>query len=85
MVRDLARRRSNHRAEGDLDAWLARPASPASPGVDTRRLTRHLRDHGAMPGVFGTADETALRAAAAVAAPGTDGIDLVATGDRSGG
>ena len=32
-------------------------------GIDTRRLTRHLRDHGAVPGAFGT-DETAVRAAA---------------------
>ena len=47
-------------------------------GIDTRRLTRHLRDLGAMPGAFGTADEATLRAAAAGAA-GTDGIDLVAT------
>ncbi len=37
-------------------------------GVDTRRLTRHLRDHGAMPGVFGTAGESELRAAAAAGA-----------------
>ena len=27
---------------------------PAITGVDTRRLTRHLRDHGAMPCAFGT-------------------------------
>ena len=46
-------------------------------GIDTRRLTRLLRDTGAMPGAFGTADEASLRAAAA-AEPGTDGIDLVA-------
>jgi carbamoyl-phosphate synthase small subunit len=46
-------------------------------GIDTRRLTRVLRDTGAMPGAFGTADEASLRAAAA-AEPGTDGIDLVA-------
>ena len=34
-------------------------------GIDTRRLTRHIRDAGAMPGAFGTADEAALLAAAA--------------------
>jgi carbamoyl-phosphate synthase small subunit len=45
--------------------------------VDTRRLTRHLRNHGALPGAFGT-DEAAVRAAAATAR-GTDGLDLVAT------
>jgi carbamoyl-phosphate synthase small subunit len=46
-------------------------------GIDTRRLTRHIRDAGAMPGAFGTADETALKAAA-TSEPGTDGVDLVA-------
>jgi carbamoyl-phosphate synthase small subunit len=46
-------------------------------GIDTRRLTRLLRDTGAMAGAFGTADEATLRAAAQ-AERGTDGIDLVA-------
>ncbi len=78
VVRDLARRHSNHRAEGDLDSYLQRFDVPGIAGVDTRRLTRHLRDHGAIPGVFGTADEATLRAAAERAV-GTDGIDLVAT------
>jgi carbamoyl-phosphate synthase small subunit len=50
---------------------------PGISGIDTRRLTRHLRDEGALPGAFGT-DEAAVRAAAATAR-GTDGIDLVAT------
>ena len=31
----------------------AATACPASPGVDTRRLTRHIREAGAMPGAFG--------------------------------
>ncbi|RMH72884.1 MAG: carbamoyl-phosphate synthase small subunit [Actinomyces sp.] len=75
IVRDLARRYSNWRAEGDLDAFLRRHGVPGIAGVDTRRLTRHIRDAGAMPGAFGTADETTLRAAAA-AEPGTDGRDL---------
>ncbi|MCX7621475.1 MAG: carbamoyl phosphate synthase small subunit, partial [Acidimicrobiales bacterium] len=41
-------------------------------------LTRHIRDAGAMPGAFGTADEVTLKRAAA-AEPGTVGVDLVAT------
>ena len=41
-------------------------ASPGITGIDTRRLTRHLRDEGALPGAFGT-DEAAVRAAAASA------------------
>ncbi|MCU1452781.1 MAG: carA, partial [Acidimicrobiales bacterium] len=85
IVRELARRRSSWRSDGDLDAYLARHGVPGIGGIDTRRLTRHIRDAGAMPGAFGavgpaadgtTVDEATLRRAAA-AEPGTDGIDLV--------
>jgi carbamoyl-phosphate synthase small subunit len=78
VIRDLARRRSNWRSEGDLDSYLRRHGVPGIAGVDTRRLTRHIREAGAMPAAFGTASETDLKAAAA-AEPGTDGVDLVAT------
>ncbi len=78
VVRDLARRPSNWRAAGDLDGFLRRSGVPGVAGIDTRRLTRHIREAGAMPAAFGTADEATLRAAAA-AEPGTDGVDLVAT------
>jgi carbamoyl-phosphate synthase small subunit len=77
IVRDLARRASNWRAESTLPELLERHRVPGIAGIDTRRLTRHLRDAGAMPGAFGT-DESAVRAAAA-SARSTDGIDLVAT------
>jgi len=77
IVREMARRRSNWRSDGDLDAFLRRTGVPGIGGIDTRRLTRHLRDRGAVPGAFGTADEATLLAAAR-AEPGTDGIDLVA-------
>jgi carbamoyl-phosphate synthase small subunit len=75
VVRDLARRRSNWRADDDLDAFLRRHGVPGIAGVDTRRLTRHIREAGAMPAAFGTADETALKQAA-LDEPGTDGRDL---------
>lgn len=77
IVRQLARRHSNHLAEESLDALLRRFGISGIAGVDTRRLTRLLRDTGAMPGVFGTAGESALRAALQHE-HGTDGIDLVA-------
>ncbi len=76
VVRDLTEQPSNWRAEEGLEAFLVRRGVPAITGVDTRRLTRHLRDRGAMPGAFGTATEVALTAAARNA-PGTDGRDLV--------
>ncbi len=78
IVRELARRRSSWRAEADLDALLRRFDVPGIAGVDTRRLTRHIRDTGAMPGAFGTADEATLKEAA-TRESGTDGVDLVAT------
>ncbi len=77
IVRQIARRHSNHRAVASLDAMLTRYGISGLAGIDTRRLTRVLRDTGAMPGAFGTADEASLRAAAA-AEPGTDGVDFVA-------
>ena len=77
IVRDLARRRSSWRSDEDLNAFLLRCGVAGIAGIDTRRLTRHLRDVGAMPGAFGTADEATLLAAAK-AEPGTDNIDLAA-------
>jgi len=77
IVRQMARRHSNQRSTGGLEQMLHRHGVSAIAGIDTRRLTRILRDTGAMAGAFGTADEASLRRAAA-AEPGTDGIDLVA-------
>jgi carbamoyl-phosphate synthase small subunit len=77
IVREITRRHSNHRAEASLEAMLTRYGISGIAGIDTRRLTRVLRDTGAMAGAFGTASEGQLRAAAALE-PGTDGIDLVA-------
>jgi carbamoyl-phosphate synthase small subunit len=76
VIRELARRHSNWRAEGGLDGYLQAAGVPGIAGVDTRRLTRHLRESGALPGAFG-ADETDVRTAAAVATS-TDGLDMVA-------
>ena len=51
---------------------------PGIAGIDTRRLTRLIRDTGAMPGAFGPADRVDACAPRPRAEPGTDGIDLVA-------
>ena len=79
VVRELARRHSNWRADSSLDGLLRAHGIPGIAGVDTRRLTRALRDQGALPGAFGPASqgEAALQKVAA-AEPGTDGVDLVA-------
>jgi carbamoyl-phosphate synthase small subunit len=61
--------------QGWLD-WLTEHGIPAITGVDTRRLTRVIRERGAMPGAFGTAEVDVLLAAAR-ADGGTDGRDFV--------
>ncbi len=79
VVRELARRPSNRRAEGDFDTMLRRYGVPGITGIDTRRLTRLIRDTGALPGAFGPAGDIDAVGRAAAAEPGTDGLDLVAT------
>jgi carbamoyl-phosphate synthase small subunit len=75
-MRDMARRHSNWRSESSLDAMLKAQKLPGVAGLDTRRLTRLLRDSGSLRGAFGTADQSALLAAAKNE-KGTSGIDLV--------
>ncbi len=78
IVRDLARRHSNWRSTNDLNSLLTKHSIPGIAGLDTRMLTRHIREAGAMPGAFGTADVATLKAAAQ-AEPNTSGMDLVKT------
>jgi carbamoyl-phosphate synthase small subunit len=77
IARDVPRRHSNWRSGTDINSFLVDHGVPGIAGLDTRRLTKHIRDAGAMPGAFGTAGEDILRAAA-IAEPGTDGIDMAA-------
>jgi carbamoyl-phosphate synthase small subunit len=77
VVRDLTDRPSNWRSSESLETFLVRHRIAGITGVDTRRLTRHLREAGAMPCALGTASESVLLAAAR-AEPGTVGVDLVA-------
>ncbi|HMK98243.1 MAG TPA: carbamoyl phosphate synthase small subunit, partial [Acidimicrobiales bacterium] len=83
IVRELTSRPSNWRAAEDLASFLSRHGVAAMAGVDTRRLTKQLRESGAMPGAFGPVDGAELAfdeeslVAAAKATPSTDGRDLV--------
>src|SRR6185437_1906674 len=53
VVRDAARRPSNWRSEGTLDDELRAQGIVGIQGVDTRAITRHLRERGAMKaGIF---------------------------------
>jgi carbamoyl-phosphate synthase small subunit len=78
VVREAARRPSSWRAIGDLRSALAEAGVVAIEGVDTRRLTRHLRDRGAMRCAVSTEvlDADAL-VALAQADPGMLGRELV--------
>ncbi|MGH8945081.1 MAG: glutamine-hydrolyzing carbamoyl-phosphate synthase small subunit, partial [Acidimicrobiia bacterium] len=76
VMRSLARRHSNWRAEAGLEEYLAGSGIVAISEIDTRRLTRHIRDRGAMPVALGTgAGETELIEAAA-SVPSMVGRDL---------
>jgi carbamoyl-phosphate synthase small subunit len=78
VVRDLSELDSNWRSVGTLEEFLRAQRVPAIVGIDTRRLTRHLRANGALPGAFGHGDEN-LVSAEAKRATGTDGTDFVTT------
>jgi carbamoyl-phosphate synthase small subunit len=57
IVRDPSRVVSNHRATGSLDDDLEAQDIVGISGIDTRAVTRHLRDRGAMrAGIFSGAD-----------------------------
>jgi carbamoyl-phosphate synthase small subunit len=71
---------SNWRAAQHFDAWLKSYNLPGIAGIDTRKLTRRIRDGGAPNGVLvhnpeGIFDIPAL-VAEAKAWPGLDGMDL---------
>ncbi len=71
---------SNWRAAQHLDAWLRAQNLIGIAGIDTRALTRRIRDLGAPQGCIahdpGGALETAALGAEAAAWPGLEGMDL---------
>jgi carbamoyl-phosphate synthase small subunit len=77
LVRELSRHSSNWRATRTLDDWLAAWAVPVIEGIDTRRLTRHLRERGAMRGVVAEGRQpTTELTARLLASPSMEGLDL---------
>lgn len=67
---------SSWRAESTLGEYLAKHGIAGIADVDTRKLTRHLRDHGAQNGAIGIGPESDLLRIAR-AAPDMSGLDLV--------
>lgn len=78
IVRDYCETYSNYRANQSLNAWLKKSNIAAIGGIDTRKLTRHIRDYGALPGAFGYESVSKLKLAAKKE-PGTSGVNLVKT------
>jgi carbamoyl-phosphate synthase small subunit len=77
VCRELARSYSNWRAEGDLGSFLASAQIPLLEGVDTRRLTRHLRTAGVMRGAIGPGESPSADAVALLeSCPSMSGLDL---------
>jgi carbamoyl-phosphate synthase small subunit len=78
IVRDLPVRASNWRAQESLHHYLMRNSVPAIAEIDTRRLTRILREKGAQNGCLqaGIGIDEASARAAAMAFPGLKGMDL---------
>lgn len=81
VIRDLPPRISNWRATDDLDGFLRSHNVAGIAGLDTRRLTRILREKGAQNGCIVTGDagkklDAAQALDAARAFPGLKGMDL---------
>ena len=86
VVRDPARRPSNWRSTGSLDDELAAQGVVGISGIDTRALTRHLRERGAMRVGHQQRDRRPGRAArrrcgAAESMTGADLAPQVSTGE----
>ncbi|NEK86310.1 glutamine-hydrolyzing carbamoyl-phosphate synthase small subunit [Blastococcus saxobsidens] len=79
VVRDPARRPANWRATGTLDDELAAQGVVGISGIDTRALTRHLRDRGAMRAGISTELSVEELLARVTAAESMTGADLAPT------
>jgi carbamoyl-phosphate synthase small subunit len=78
IVKEASPYPSNWRSARGLDGYLKEHGVVGIQGIDTRALTRHLRDHGAMEGVLSTRDlNPDSLVAKAKASPGLIGRDLV--------
>ncbi len=76
IIRDLPVRSSNWRAEQDLPEYLQSGGTVAITGLDTRRLTRLLREKGAQNGCIASGADATDALARARACPSMSGLDL---------
>jgi carbamoyl-phosphate synthase small subunit len=86
VVREASRMYSNHRARRSLDDLLRESGVVGITEVDTRRLTRHIRDAGALRGVISSelldVDALVERARSAPPMEGAELATAVSAGDR---
>jgi carbamoyl-phosphate synthase small subunit len=76
VVRHHAEEPSNFRAERSLDRYLRDHGIVGIWGIDTRRLTKHIRTAGAQMGVISTEGSARALVDRARALPGMEGQDL---------
>jgi carbamoyl-phosphate synthase small subunit len=77
VVREMSRQSSSWRSEQSLDSWLAESHVPLIENVDTRRLTRHIRERGAMRGVIAEGREPSPAITLQLMdSPSMNGLDL---------
>jgi carbamoyl-phosphate synthase small subunit len=86
IVHELSNTVSNWRSQRSLDEYLKSHAIAGITGIDTRALTRHIRDHGAQMGAIGSEDEKTLHDRARSAPPmsGLNLADRVSTRETYG-
>jgi len=76
IVRHYAEEPSSFRSERSLDAYLKAHRVVGIAGIDTRRLTKHIRTVGAQMGVISSEGSASDLVAKARALPGMEGQDL---------
>ena len=76
VVRDVPRLLSSWRSQGDLTGYLKKNKIVGIAELDTRKLTRILREKGAQSGCLTTGSDIEMAVAKAKAFPGLAGMDL---------
>ncbi|MDQ2069119.1 glutamine-hydrolyzing carbamoyl-phosphate synthase small subunit [Natronospira bacteriovora] len=76
IIRDLPLRASSWRSSQSLGDYLASEGTVAIAGIDTRKLTRLIRDQGAQAGCISTEMDAEAAVAEARKFPGLKGMDL---------
>ena len=83
LVREYTAYHSNWASERSLGAYLQESGVLGVEGIDTRALTRHLRDKGAMRGVISTTEsDSAILQARANTHPLMVGLDLASSSSQ---